>query len=688
MHSRKQKGVIITVLLLLLASMYSGVLYYESKHGGIGGIITQDPTIPTLSAPSFSHTGGYYTEPFTLSISTDLADAQIYYTLDGSTPKANSLVYEGPITIKSRVGEPNMLTNIPLNDRTDYLQWRPPLEEVFKATVVRAFATDGKQVSPVVTHTYFVDEEMDVKYPAAVISIAIEHDYLFNNKIGLFVNNNFLERGIEWERPAHFEFYEPDGTLAFAQQVGIRVHGGVTREAPTKSLRVYAREEYGKKAINYQLFPDKDIDVFERFIIRYRGTNFKDEFQAHLVKGATDLDVQYYRPAVMFINGEFWGIYAIRDRFDDNYLKTHYDVRDADVLTDLGTPSYGDSTHYDMMIDYIKANESRINEPQVFAQIEEYMDVENFRDFTIVQNFIMNIDQPGKNVDFWRSRTVDPDNEKHDGRWRWMLYDLDMGFGDYYGLWMNGFVYNTSLEQHGADDVLSGPEMAELIPELPSFAPAVDKTGPERTFLLRALLKNDAYRIDYINRYSDLLNTAFKPERMLDVLADMEAEYAPFVEEDALRTGVEDDGLFARRVRVLEQFAEERPDLVRQHALDYFPELTGTAELTIEANSDRGTVIVNSIEINEHTIGVDDPADPYPWEGVYFQGIPLRITAVPKPGYRFVGWEVDGDVVVDGTMVGGDISGVDGGGGGGALNNEVLELVLQDDDVTLKAVFR
>lgn len=636
MHTRLRKSVTVSVLLIVLLGLYSSVVYWEDD---ISRSPADQMAPPSLSAPLFTHSGGYYTEPFSLQILASSDEATIYYTLDGSEPTIHSPVYEEPIWIKSRANEPNKLTNIPLNDRDDYLQWKPPLSEVFKATVIRAIAVEGNEVSPIVTHTYFVDEGMASKYDVAVISLAVDEASLFDAESGIFVNDNFLERGIEWERPAHLEFYEPDGTLGFAQQVGIRVHGGVTRQSPTKSLRVYTRSEYGSKQINYRLFPDKDIEEFERFILRYRGTNFKDELQAHLVKHATDIDVQYYRPAVVFINGEFWGLYAIRDRFDDNYIKTHYNIKDIDLLSDLGDVSYGDAQHYEAMIRYIEAIEDKINDPNVFEQINQQMDVDNFRDFTIVQNFIMNVDQPGKNVDFWRSRTIDPHIDKHDGRWRWMLYDLDMGFGSYSGLTMNGFIYNTSLREHGASHVLSGAEMAELMPSLPSFAPATDHIGPERTFLLRALLKNDQYRLDYINRYADLLNTAFKPERVLKEIERMKAEYEPLVEEDALRVGTPDDGYFERVVNTLEAFAQQRPDLVRQHVIDYFPEATGTAKLTLEANEARGTIIVNSIEINEHTIGIDGQA--YPWEGTYFTGIPIKVTAVPKPGYRFVGWEGD-----------------------------------------------
>src|SRR5690606_32247713 len=130
---------------------------------------------------------------------------------------------------------------IPVSDRTDYLAWKEPLEEVFKGTVVRAIIANKDGISPVVTHTYFVDEQINTRYAAPIISIVTNKEYLFDETIGIYVDNNAIERGIDWERPAHLEFFETDGTLGFAQNIGMRIHGGVTRESPTKSFRIYAR---------------------------------------------------------------------------------------------------------------------------------------------------------------------------------------------------------------------------------------------------------------------------------------------------------------------------------------------------------------------------------------------------------------------------------------------------------------
>lgn len=630
---RLNKKIMIILLILLLVGLYFSAFLFEYKYTDH----LADRSGGSETWLHFSHEGGFYHEPFQLQITSPLRGATIYYTLDGSEPSLLSSVYSGPITIKDRSDDANVWSAMPLSDPPERIGWKPPLSPVFKGTVVRAIAVAGNEVRPVMTQTYWVDEKMAHPYHVPVVSLVIHPDHLFSEETGLFMDENPLERGIEWERPAHIAYFEPDGTQAFAQDIGVRIHGGASRMEATKSLRIYARQDYGKRAINYQLFPDKEIDEFERFILRYRGTNFRDEFQAHLVKDMVDIDLQYYRTVILFINGEYWGVYTIRDRFDDNYIKTHYGIKEIDMLSDLGEVSYGDQHHYEAMIDYIVANEDRINELAVFEHLQKQMDIANFRDFTIIQNYMMNVDQPGKNVDFWRSRTVDETVDRQDGLWRWMLYDLDASFGAYGGLGMNGFIYNTSLPYHGADTLIEHTEMNDYFPRLPSFSPLMDEIGTERTFLLRALLKNDTFRHDYLNRYSDFLNTGFQTERVLSMMQDMIEDIAPLVEENAMRAGAADDGTFDKLVASMTDFAERRPSFVRQFAMDYFPEITGMATVTIDAEPSQGVVQVNTLTIDDQLLGINDPA--YPWEGVYFSGIPIEITAIPKPGYAFAGWE-------------------------------------------------
>ena len=602
-----------------------------------------DPDFPLVKGEvNVSVPGGFHKEAVQVELTSDIEDAEIYYTLDGSTPDIHANRYEAPIEISDRSAEPNDLTTIPINERDDFLQWFPPSGPVFKGTVLRAIAVSDTAESRVTTNSYFIDEAEEDRYPVPVVSISTEEQHLFDQETGLFVNENYTNRGRAWERPVNMEYYSEDGTLAFSQELGMRIHGGSTRHAPIKSLRLYARTDYDfrKDHVAHQFFQDKDQDIFERFLLRYRGTDFKDGMQAHLIKNVTNLDIQYTQPAAVFINGEFWGIYNVRDRFDNNYVKTHYGIEEADIMTELDEVSDGDDQHYQSLLDYLENQADRINEPQVFDMIEARMDVANFRDFNIFQMFILNVDQPGKNLDYWRSRTLNPDEEeKHDGRWRWMVYDLDMGFGNYGGLGIDPFIYQTSQMAFGDEHVMSGEEMHDWEPRLPDFSPVVLSRGPEATFKLRTLLRNDDFRHDFLNRFADLMNTVLHETHVNEVIDDFDSVYRPLVDENANREGVPDDGTYDRNIDTLITFSENRPRIVRQAAIDYFDDVTGTAELTLETDTDRGTIRVNSVVIDAEEDGIQDPA--YPWEGIYFSGIPVEIEAIPHDGYNFAGWQGD-----------------------------------------------
>jgi hypothetical protein len=194
------------------------------------------------------------------------------------------------------------------------------------------------------------------RYHLPVVSIATDSLHLFDYDTGIFVPGsitimggpeddkkkdephlfgNYVQRGVEWERPASFELFETSGERALAQDIGIRVHGGRSRSLPLKSLRLYARSEYGENRFYYPVFPDLPYREYNRLILRNSGqdffsrsTMFRDGFMQTLVRDL-NLDTQAYRPSVVFINGEYWGIMNIRERYDEDYLARTWGVDPA-----------------------------------------------------------------------------------------------------------------------------------------------------------------------------------------------------------------------------------------------------------------------------------------------------------------------------------------------------------------------
>lgn len=576
-----------------------------------------------LAAPELSHQGGFYGDGFLLEMETDQSGATIYYTLDGSEPTTSSAVYTGPIPVDSRAGDPNVLANIRTTQSNFF--WQAPANEIFKGTVVRALVDmPGALASPVETQTYFVDPALNGRYSLPVISIATDADNLFDPEIGIYVPGNdvnFTQSGDEWERPIHIEFYEPDGSLGFAQDAGVRIHGSKSTQYHFKSLRIYARAEYGAETIDYEIFPGWKNDEFERLILRNSGqdiyaTMFRDAMAQSLVAHLS-FDTQPYRPAVVFINGEYWGVHNIRERLDNNYLGLTYDIDndEIDYLANRGLVEEGSADHFNAMMDFVTTQ--GVADPANYAYLQTQMDVPNFIEYMTAEIIMNNADWLQNNIDYWRYQTdaYDPNApEGQDGRWRWLMSDMDQSFG-----------------LAGGAGAVSYNRLAWA--SQPGYPPY----NSQMAVLLRALLENDEFRTDFINQFADQLNTAFVPARVVAQIDAMQAVLAPEVQEHIDRYGRPVSiTAWNNSVQTMRNFALNRPGFQRQHVVDRFG-LTGTASVTLNVSDPaHGVVRISSLLINEDTVGLSDA--PYPWTGIYFRDVPIEIEAIPADGYLFAGW--------------------------------------------------
>jgi len=597
--------------------------------------------VSILNPPEFSHKGGFYNEGFLLELSISEPGAQIFYTLDGSEPTRLSNLYTSPIQIDSRKGEPNIFSNI----RTSP-SFKIPDEEIFKATVIRARAfTDDKSVSSIVTHTYFIDEtnEGDTnKYSLPVISITTDSGNLFDYNYGIFVPGiysenkdsksagNYFQRGIEWERPAHIEFFEPDGRLGFSQNAGIRVHGESTRYLPIKSMHILASDLYDEKDMfYYPIFPgllkagnNEPVMQFKSFILRnsgndYFSTYFRDGMLQALVSHL-DFETQAYRPSIVFINGEYWGIYNIRENYCEYYINTHYGVdmdkvvilEDRDSKVEVGLAE--DRNDFFEMVKFIQesVDSGTINDPGMYEYINTLIDLQSFVDYFAAEIFFLNNDWPQNNISFWRARTRAYEaNAEYgsDGRWRYVMFDTDLS----YGLWDQSADHN--FIGHAADN----------------------------NKLFELLLENDEFKYQFINTMADLTNSIFRAEWTTKKIIEAQSLLEPEMPEHLKRWDFMDVsvGQWNENVQKMIQFAKERPASQIQHIIEFFS-LYGTTEINLITDLQKGYIRINSLELKEGTPGIESPAN---WKGNYFKKVPVQITAVPYPGYEFSGWEETGN---------------------------------------------
>ena len=632
---------------------YHEMVFFSEPTPGIANV-GEGKYLGMVLPPDFSQVHGFYQEPFHLALSSEDPSVTIYYTLDGSVPTKDSLLYEEPILIGPENTKSKLLASIKTTGPFDlnrieldytgkiqkqaFMPWEP--QDVFQGIVVRAVAyKEGYAASDVVTHSYFVDENIFHRYTLPIISISTDPANFFDNRIGIYVAGvhyrnfrpgrpwhnpgNYTQRGINWERPVHVEFFEPGGVFGFSLNMGARIHGGITRSWPQKTLRLYARSSYQAPGmIEYPLFPGltangtgKPLEKFKRILLRNAGNHWSVDYMAdalmHELISHTRVDVQAYRPAVIFINGEYWGIQNIRERLDQHYLATNYELDPENVVItthydelDYGNP--GDERDLHEIVAFVQKN--NMTSQNNYDYIKTKIDIDNYVDYQVAQIFYSNTDWPGKNTAVWRYKTskYEPDAPYGlDGRWRWMVYDTDFGFG-----YAHGTSGDFNCLQH-----------------------ATGKRGP----LLRNLLNNPSFRNQFINTFADHLNTSFNIQRIITRIDEMESVLEPEMAEHIQRWGnpgksVEEWKANVNNMRI---WARNRPYHVRNHIIEYF-RLSGTANVSLSSNMEEGYIRINSIDIVPETPGIDHPNS---WSGIYFMGIPIEITATPRPGYEFVRWE-------------------------------------------------
>lgn len=574
-----------------------------------GGANNTPGSAEWLAAPEFSHPGGFYAEGFDLILSTPSAGAQVRFTLDGAEPGTNSPVFTSPIRIRSRAGTANYLSTIPTVPGG-----QPPAGEVFKGWVVRAKTfKPGSLPSATVTRSLWVHPAGAARYSVPVVSLATDASSFFDPAIGIYVpgnapGGNYSQRGPEWERPVHVEFYETNGTLAFAQDGDVKIHGNTSQGFPIKGLDLDGTGGAGRRPFRHRVFPDRSRVEFEHLLLRPSGHDhgmafMRDELMQSLA-AETGAETQAARLCVVFLNGEYWGLHYLKEKQDAEFV-SHYGDTPADALDYLegyAEARAGDTRHYDALIRFLADHDPA--DPARFAQIASWMDVANYADYKALEVFNYRWDIGNHRL--WRPRTPE-------GRWRWLQFDNDVGWG---GFWAEQPAWNYDM----------------LAAILVTDGRLHGHNNETTTFLFRRLVLSAEFRRDFINRFADLLNTTLAPSNTVARVDHLAAQLAPEMAEHSRRWRA--PASFAewqRSVESLREFARRRPAACRQHLLRNF-NLPGTATLTVAvAPAGAGTLRLNSLDL--------DAAPDNPWRGTYFRGNPVRLIARPKSGFQFAGWD-------------------------------------------------
>ncbi len=504
-------------------------------------------------------------------------NAQIIFSLDGSMPQPGQApIYEQPIAL--RADAPGM-------------------------TVIRARTVlpDGR-ISEPVTASYLVG--METSLP--VLSLVVAPDDLWGEQ-GIY--KNYEMSGEAWERPSVVSLFDENGRLAFTEAAGVRLHGQASRLFDKKSFRLYFRDVYGHRRLNYPLFAGNPVTSFDDLVVHSGGqdssassvnwTLLRTQLMSHLAR-EVDAYSTYNQPVLLFLNGDLWGVYNLRERMDETFFHDHYGLQGVEIVDSLFRNEDRTEAAYDWRAlgDFAAAND--LSDPEKYAIVASQVDVDNMIDHYILQMYAANTDWPHNNERVFRT-------DDALGRWHWALWDVDYAFG---------------LSPSSAVGV-----------DMVTWLMAPDR--PEVEFygrLFRAMMDNPAFRNQFLVRSADLLNTTLQPDNVQAKIDTLAAELRPDIGYEVARWS--SPGNWEQSMLDLSDFAQKRSDLMWQHYVEGFG-LAGTAVITLN-DSAGGTVLVNERWTPQR-----------PYTGTYFQDTTIQLRAVPDVGYRLAGWLVDGERVAD-----------------------------------------
>ena len=475
----------------------------------------------------FSADAGIYEKSFVLTLEAR-EGYQIYYTTDGSDPSL-------PTNSQRKLYTPNGIT---LRD-TSARSWGPltrswtalpTVSTQVSGHVIKAYATNGTDSTAVFTNTYFITDDLS-EYGVTIMSISMpreevigENGFYNNYRVNPEDGTSGRNRGT-----GIIEFFDPDGNRVGNSRVEMAVSGnGSSGVYRMKSLRLYFKGANNQDAglqsdLNYDIFKGRAKDQhgqaitsFSRLLIRNSGndcaTSYIRDAYMQRVSSVLRVDTMASATTLVFINGEFWGVYNMRERYSPEYIESHYGIDKENVAiiendysqvhTNERAPYVvsagieGDADSFNALVDYMRNNS--LADQQHFDYVASLMDLDSFTDMWISRLFFNASDFPRNNIKVWRNRNPD-DPSGFDTKWHFVLLDMDKGIS----------LSNGTSEWRDIHYAYDSPSVC----------------GD----MMRALLLNRNYRNQFLARYYEVVNYVFTPEYLSEEFEALYAERNPLM---------------------------------------------------------------------------------------------------------------------------------------------------------------
>jgi hypothetical protein len=529
-----------------------------------------------LLKPSFTVPSGIYNSSISVAINNPNTGAStVYYTLDGSNPSTSSTMYLGN-----------------------------PIQITYSAVLKACAISNDALPSPNAVSSYL----LGIEHTTPILSVATDDTNLYG------VNGIFDNWWTDWQKASYVEYFDSTQSLVFSQNAGMQMDGGAggSRSNPQHSFRIELDNGVlGEGPINYHIIPDRpNRSKYSKIYLR-NGSNqylilpYKDAAQVKSMGKHTNNYYSAWRPVTVYINGGYFGLYELREKFDAEYFETleSADPENIDLLSLSAwynfvlRPIEGSVDSF--FTSYNAFNQLDPAEATFWDKADAYFDMSYYNDYIIAESWMSNTDWPGNNIKIYRSA-------KTGNRWRFCLVDLEL-----------------ALQPNGWSDIYYDHIQYML---------GQSTANPYINIWLKGL-QNERFHNYFINRYADVMNTAYLNNVLTSIENDMFNLTAPEMQKEYARWGDPNNVLlqmigFNNNHLLFNSQLAERTEQVRNHIQTGFG-LANQVSVTLNVLPEgAGTIRISTVE-----------PESYPWNGIYFNGVPVTIEALPEEGFAFINWD-------------------------------------------------